>query len=324
MRFGIIGAGRHGVRYLKHLRQGDVLGATARVIWRQTLDAARATAAEYGVRAVPDWRQVVDAADVDAIIIATPPGAHAEAILAAVAIGKPVLVEKPVCGTLTEALALQAALRPDAPVMIAQTLRFNPALRAAREALADIGSLHRLRIAQRLPPNDIPWQRDRRLAGGGSVTLTGVHGFDLLRWLVGHTPDAVMCRCVGIPPHPFECLFDARFTFDDRPLLASCEVAKFSDSRSALLELVGSAGQLWADYQYGRVLRMVGRDLAVIAEPGDPPTLPLALDAFQRWRQGETPCPVPLPDGIETLRMASACYRSDALGAAARIAGQVQ
>jgi hypothetical protein len=132
MRFGIIGAGRHGARYLRHLQQGDVPGARASVIWRQTVPAAQATAAEHGMRAVADWRQLVDAADVDAVIVATPPGAHAEAITAAVALGKPVLTEKPVCATLAEALALDAALPADAPVMVAQTLRFNVALVAAR------------------------------------------------------------------------------------------------------------------------------------------------------------------------------------------------
>jgi hypothetical protein len=32
IRFGIIGAGRHGSRYLRHLRRGDVAGVDARLI----------------------------------------------------------------------------------------------------------------------------------------------------------------------------------------------------------------------------------------------------------------------------------------------------
>lgn len=191
---------------------------------------------------------------------------------------------------------------------------------AARDALASIGEVHRLRIAQRLPPNDIPWQCEHALAGGGSVVLSGVHGFDVLRWLVGRTPDAIQCRCERIAPHPYESLFDARFSFDGRLLLASWEVAKFCASRSALLELVGTDGQLWADYQQGRVLRLAGRALETLAEPGDPPTLPRALEAFCRWQHGEIPCPVPLAEGIEGLRMADACYRSDATGLMVRIA----
>jgi predicted dehydrogenase len=229
-----------------------------------------------------------------------------------VAAGKPVLTEKPLTETLASALDLAAALPADAPVMVAQTLRWSPALLAARGRMPEIGEVHRIRLAQRLEPNAILWQRDQAMAGAGSVTLTGVHVFDLLRWFAGATPERVSARCRTLLGHPFENLFDARFEFADRPLLGSCEVGKFSASRSQLLELVGTGGQLWVDYQQGRVELLHGAGRRLIAAPGDQPTLPPALTDFCRFVRGEIPCPVPLSAGVETLRMADACYRSDA------------
>jgi predicted dehydrogenase len=315
-RFGILGCGSHGTRYLAHLAGGDVPGAQAVGLWRRDARAAADLAGRYGVRALEGWEALIADPEVDALVVATPPGLHPEAILAAALAGKPVLAEKPLAASLVQALELAAALPTDARVMVAQTLRWSPVLVETRARLAELGEIHRLRLAQRLEPNALPWQRDRRLAGGGALTLTGVHGFDLVRWLLGATPALVSARALPLLDHPFESLFEARFEYRDPPLLASCEVSKHSASRSALLELVGTRGQLWADYQAGRLELLQGRDRRIVAEPGDRPTIPPTLSAFCRWVELGGQCPVPIEDGIETLRMADACCRSSALGGA--------
>jgi predicted dehydrogenase len=180
--------------------------------------------------------------------------------------------------------------------------------------LPALGPVHRVRIAQRLEPSDLAWQRDPALAGGGSVLLTGVHVFDLLRWMIGRTPDAVTARMVALGDHPLENLFDACFEYDDPPLLAATEVSKFSRSRAGLLEFVGEEGELHVDYLRGTIDLREGRDVERVAEIGDLPTLPIALGFFAHLLRGEIESPVTLHDGIETVRMAEACYRSHASG----------
>ena len=56
-----------------------------------------------------------------------------------------------------------------------------------------------------------------------------------------------------------------------------------------------------------------------MAEFGDVPTLPIALGFFGALVRGEIETPVSLRDGIETLRMAEACYRSHASGRLVRL-----
>jgi predicted dehydrogenase len=179
--------------------------------------------------------------------------------------------------------------------------------------------VHRIRIAQRLEPSDLAWQRNRDEAGGGSVLLTGVHLFDLLRWMMGRSPDAVVARMVSIAGHPLENLFDACFEYDDPPLLASTEVSKFSCSRAGLLELVGDEGELHVDYLRGTIDLRQGREYERVAEIDDVPTLPIALGFFAAMIRGEIESPVSLLDGIETVRMAEACYRSQASGRLVRL-----
>ena len=320
MRFGLIGCGRHGERYLRHLQGQDVPGARAVALWRRDTAAAAALGRRYEVRAHERWEQVVDDPEVDALLVLTPPAPHAEQVRAGVEAGKAVLVEKPLTGHFAAALDLARSLPPDAPVMVAQTLRFSPALRAAREALDGLGPVHRIRAAQRLEPSDLAWQRDPAVAGGGSIVLTGVHLFDLLRWWTGRTPDAVQCRLARLQGRPLENLFDACFENEDPPLLMGTEVSKFSASRSLLVEIVGERGQLDVDVLHGGVWRRQGRMLQELARPGGVPTIPPTVSAFVAWRRGESDCPVTLADGVETLRMAEACYRSHDAGRRVRLA----
>ncbi len=317
LRIGLMGCGRHGERYLRHLSRGDVDGMQPVALWRRDAEAGEELAERYGVEFVKSPDELLDCGLVDAVLILTPPGAHARQLRAAVRAGLPVLVEKPVVASWEQACSLGEI---DASrIMVAQTLRFSPVLRRVQELVEVIGRVHRIRIAQRLEPSDLAWQRNRDEAGGGSVLLTGVHLFDLLRWMIGRTPDTVVARMVSIAGHPLENLFDACFEYEDPPLLASTEVSKFSRSRAGLLELVGDEGELHVDYLRGTIDLFRGREYERVAAIDDVPTLPIALGFFAALIRGEIEPPVSLQDGIETVRMAEACYRSQASGRLVRL-----
>lgn len=95
---GVIGAGAHGSRYLRHLVRGDVSGLRAVALCRRDPVAADRLAAEFAVRRHTDPAALIDDPAVAAVIIATPPSSHFPLALAALAAGKPVLLEKPMTG----------------------------------------------------------------------------------------------------------------------------------------------------------------------------------------------------------------------------------
>lgn len=317
LRVGLIGCGRHGERYLRHLVQGDVEGMRAVRVWRRDAAAAATLSARYGVETTTDLDRMFDPQVVDALLLLTPPGDHATLLGRAVQAGLGVLVEKPVIAGWDDAAAV-AGLDADR-IMVAQTLRFSATLRRLRQLVPAVGTAHRIRLAQRLEPSDLAWQRERSVAGGGSVLLTGVHLFDLLRWIVGRTPDSVSCRMHALAGHPFENLFDASFDYEDLPLIAATEVSKFSQSRSGLLEVIGDAGELHVDYLRGTIDFRQGGQTERLAEVEEVPTIPIALGFFGALLRGEIASPVTLQDGLETVRMAEACYRSHASGRRLRL-----
>ena len=315
LQIGIIGAGIHGSRYLKHAAE-DVEGLRPVAICRRDPDAGAALARQYDCRDYRTARDLLADPQVEGVIIATPPSTHFPFAVAALGAGKAVLLEKPATGTLAEARQLaEIADAPGAPpLMVAQTLRWNPVLVRLRSRLPEIGRVHMFRIAQRLEPTPLAWQRDPDRTVGGSVLLTGVHLFDTVRYISGREFVEVDSRQARIKNPAVEDLFLARARLDDGAFV-SMEVSKFGRSRSCHFEAVGEDGQLLGDYYHGGIRLIRGGEVETIDVSAATPTLPAVLEAWcGSWRNGERP-PVTMTDGLRTLEIVDACYRSASTGA---------
>ena len=154
VRLALVGAGRWGRNYIRTIASLDGVELVAVA----SRNAETAGLAPPGCRIVEDWRDVTDAADVEGVIVASPPGTHAEILVAALARDKPVLVEKPVVMSRRDAAQVRAALgeRP-AVVLVDHTHLFHPAFRALRR---EAGSLGPVRAIKSSAGNHGPYRRD--------------------------------------------------------------------------------------------------------------------------------------------------------------------
>jgi len=312
-RIGVIGAGAHGTRYARHATR-DVPGMGLAAVCRRSSGPGRALAAELGCRYHREPAALIADPAVDGVVVATPPSSHADLAAAALAAGKPVLVEKPMTGTLDEAhrLARLDAGSAAPPLMVGQTLRWNPVLRRVKALWPRLGRVHLVRVAQRLAPTGLAWQVDPAETVGGSVLLTGVHLFDTVRWLTGAEFATVDARVRRLANPVVEDQFLVRAELSDG-CWADCEVTKATDSRAGWFEAVGERGQLLADYQAdGGIVLRIGRDEERIAVSGAVPTVPPMLADWLAALRAGTPPPVGAADGTATLAVVDACYRSDA------------
>ncbi len=126
LRLGLIGAGRWGRNYIKTLdaMDGVLLArlASANPVSRDLVDA--------GCVVSIHWREVIDAGDIDGVIVATPPATHAEITAAAIGCDLPVLVEKPLTLDVAEAQSLLDLARSrDALVKVGHIHLHHPAYR---------------------------------------------------------------------------------------------------------------------------------------------------------------------------------------------------
>ena len=319
LRVGIIGLGAHGRRYVKHVMD-DVPDMRLVAVCRRDRVEGERVASAAGARYVASAAELIAAPDVDAVILVTPPPSHLPLARAALEAGKPVVLEKPLTHTLSEARELVRIVeRTRVPLLLAQTLRYNAALQVARDALPRIGPLRTVTASQRLPKPALEWQTAPATAPLGAVLNTGVHLFDLVRWMLGAEFATVFCtaRCIENPHH--EDVFKVQATLRDRDTLVSLEVAKATQSRSANLELVGEQGQLWVDYQTDAVVLLAGNQRSTLRQPGVVYTIPLLLQDFARRIASAEPMPITAHDGVRTLEVTDACYRSMASGSTERV-----
>ncbi|MBE0566303.1 MAG: Gfo/Idh/MocA family oxidoreductase [Krumholzibacteria bacterium] len=308
-RIGVIGAGSHGQRYLRHAA-ADVPGMGVAALCRRDAAAGRPLADGLGVRYHADPAALVADPQVDGVVVCTPPSSHFALAAAVLAAGKPLLLEKPLTGTLDEAARLAAldAAAPH-PLMLAQSLRWNPVIARVRELWPLLGPVHLVRLAQRLAPTALAWQRDPATSVGGSVLLTGVHLFDTVRHLTGREFTEIDSRHRQVLNPAVEDLFLARGRLDDG-CWVDLEVSKYTRSRACWLEAVGEDGQLWADYLLGGVVLRRGKDEELHDVSATAPTLPPLLAAWLAAVQRGTLPPCGAADGLATLTVVDACYRS--------------
>ena len=136
-------------------------------------------------QAATDAQAVFDNPDIDAVLLATPHGLHAEHAVRALAAQKHVLVEKPLCLTRQELAAVVAAASASAAFFqVGFNRRFAPlALAAQRHLAAQPGPCHILLRVNAGALAEDSWQRDA--AEGGRILGEACHFIDLGAFLGG-------------------------------------------------------------------------------------------------------------------------------------------
>lgn len=158
-----------------------------------------ALAADYARRHdVPRWYDdasaLINDPEVDAVYIATPPGAHCEIALRTAAAGKPAYVEKPMARHTPECDAMIAAFaKAGRKLFVAYYRRALPRFVKVKEMLEG-GALGRLTgISYRysaapgtaLDAANLPWRLQAASSGGGLFLDVGSHVLDLLDFYFG-------------------------------------------------------------------------------------------------------------------------------------------
>jgi len=202
-----------------------------------------------------DYRALLESKDVEAVVVASPTGTHAEVISAAALAGKNIFSEKPLSQDLKACdQALAAVKNAGVKLQMGFMRRFDAPYAAAKQKILDgvIGTPVRFKSTSR-DPKRTSLEFAKRENSGGLIMDMGVHDFDLARWLMGSEVTRVHSEgtCLAFPELKEvgdidNVVINLRF--------ASSAVGNIDMSRNAVYgydirtEVLGTDGSLWIGY----------------------------------------------------------------------------
>lgn len=192
VRFGVVGLGGMGLGHCRFLT--EVVPETALTAVCDTHpERAQHGGEQFGVPHFTEPEAMFESGLVDAVLIATPHYGHAPVAISAFQHGLHVLVEKPLCVSVSEGdQMLAAARRAGTKFAIGYQHRFRPEVQAARRAIEQgvIGEVRRTLLITAWYRTQAyydsgGWRATWAGEGGGVLINQAPHFIDLWTWLGG-------------------------------------------------------------------------------------------------------------------------------------------
>jgi predicted dehydrogenase len=185
----------HARPYLEGIAQARD-GRVVEAIWDDVPARGQRHAALCGARFEPDLDALLRTSAIDAFVVCAENTRHLPLLERTLAAGKPVLCEKPLVTTVSEAKALAQRLRgTHAPLLTGYFLPQSADMRAVAAMLAreEFGNVTRVRIRNShhgaygrwFDPPDLRWFTEPTLSGGGAFMDVGSHAVHLATTLFG-------------------------------------------------------------------------------------------------------------------------------------------
>ena len=302
IRVGVVGIGHlghHHARLYRTLEQAELVGVA------DCSEAARNRAAEdFNVKTVSSVEALLDLG-VDAVSVATPTETHCETVLAALAQGAHVLVEKPLASTIEEGEQMvEAAAAQGLLLQVGHVERFNGAV----QALFDAGMTPKFIECHRLSP----------FPGRGSdvsvVLDLMIHDLDIVMKLADSP--VISIDAVGVPVFSAqEDIANVRLRFQSG-CVANLTSSRVSLERMRKIRIFDPNAYVSTDYSAQEVLvyrkkpgtlppdanPMESIEITPLAVKKEEP-LRMELASFLEHLQSNTPVAVSGEDGLQALKL---------------------
>jgi myo-inositol 2-dehydrogenase/D-chiro-inositol 1-dehydrogenase len=267
-RVGIIGAGwivKVHLRVLSGFDDVKVVGIASR-----NPDSAGPLAEAAGARVYPDYRSMLDAAELDAVFVCLPPYAACEPVLAVVDRGIALFAEKPL------------GLDEEGPARIAKSIHDKGVVSCVGYQWRYLEVVDRAReLLESRPPQLVvgSWLGEtpgakwwiRKDQSGGQILEQATHIFDLARYLAGEMePTAAAGRRVPRPAYPESDILDVTET---AVRFASGAIGSFSTTSLLAgphrvgLDIVSDGLGLTLEILEPRLVVQLGKETTTIAPP---------------------------------------------------------
>jgi len=241
----VIGCGEWGPN---HIRNFHSLPGSRVVAAVDTVPARleRVQALFRDVQCSSDFRAVLENPQVDAVVVATPLGTHYALVSEALAAGKHVLCEKPLCETSRQARELvEIARERQRVLMVGHVFLFNPGIIKVKE-LIEAGELGRLHYLLAIRTNLGPIRNDCNAA----YDLAS-HDVSIFNWLLGCEPVRASATGACFLQPRIEDVVSITLTYPN-DVFASIQASWLNPKKVRHITVVGNRKMLtWDDLSSG-------------------------------------------------------------------------
>lgn len=187
LRFALIGVGGIAQTHLQAFP--GVSAATLVAVVDTRREATDAVAASHGCEAYSTVEQMLDATEIDAAIVSTPPSTHPEICLRLAQAGVHVLCEKPLAIDRDSAKPMiETAKQHGIILTMASKFRYVSDMVYARQLITS-GVLGEILLFENTFAGHVDmsrrWNSDPEISGGGVLIDNGTHSVDIIRYLLG-------------------------------------------------------------------------------------------------------------------------------------------
>ncbi|MDH4084216.1 MAG: Gfo/Idh/MocA family oxidoreductase [Nitrospira sp.] len=311
---GLIGVGRHGLRYARHIVH-DLPAASLRAVCRQHPEQGFDLPGTSAIKVYGSAESLIADPTVDVVVVVTPPLYTRDVCRLAVQARKPMLIEKPLATTATDANAMVTMAREAAvPLMTAQTLRFDNTIQQTKELQPRIGRSERLHLISQIEKRETAPGHADGYGKRGALLEIGVHMLDLVRVMTDEEVDEVRCTTDVRPVLSPETAASIRLVTSGGTV-CQIEIARVSTGRVGRADWWGAKGRLEVDWPACQVRCCDGTGTHAFDLPPSQTVLATLTAFLQAVREG-TPMPITGEDGWRAVELAEACYQSAQLGGA--------
>ncbi len=212
LRVGVVGVGWFGTVHCRAIADHPQLELSA--LCDRAEERLAQMAREHGVaRTCTDYRELVEDPGIDVLAVVTPWDHHAEPVLAGLAAGKHVLVEKPMASTMEDCQRICDAARDAEPIlMVGHICRFNPRYVAAKREIdaGRIGKVVAINARRNVPAQWVTGQLDTI----GPILHTGSHDTDMMLWLTGAKIVSAYAQTVNTLGYAYDDMAQLMYRFD--------------------------------------------------------------------------------------------------------------
>lgn len=313
IRFGLVGAGGIAQAYAQVFQDTDAADLVAVADIRA--DAAEAIAQSLGCASYASHLEMVEAEELDAVLVCTPPSTHPDIAVELTALGLNVLCEKPLAIDSESARRMfDAAALNGVKLTMATKFRYAADVIRAKSIVSS-GILGDIILFENVFTGHVDmsqrWNSKPEISGGGVLIDNGTHSVDIMRYFLGPVAELQVVEGRRVQDLPVEDTV-RMFVRTESGVMGSIDLSwSMNKEQPYYLSIYGSQGTVLVGWKESKYRRSSDTDWVPFGSGYNKfQAFRGQIENFSRAIRGEDKMLVTPDDALASVEVIEAAYES--------------